>query len=71
MSVVAAKLGAQVTASDGHPDMSDALARNAALNEVAIDYVVYDWSRGEAPAPFAVVLASDVLYEPHACTLAR
>jgi predicted nicotinamide N-methyase len=69
VSVVAAKLGGAVTASDGHPDMSEALAHNAALNEVAIDYVAFDWARGEAPPPFPIVLASDVLYEPQACTL--
>ena len=69
VSVVAAKLGAQVTASDGHPDMNDALAQNAKLNQVHVDYVAYDWARGHAPAPFPVVLASDVLYETHACTL--
>ena len=69
VAVVAAKLGAEVTASDGHPDMNDALAQNARLNHVTIDYVAYDWANAEAPPPFSVVLASDVLYETQACTL--
>jgi len=69
VAVVAAKLGAQVTASDGHPDMNDALVQNAKLNQVQVDYVQYDWAKGAAPQPFPVVLASDVLYETHACTL--
>ena len=31
--------------------------------------VAFDWASEEAPAKSAVVLASDVLYEPAACTL--
>ena len=69
VSVVAAKLGGKVTASDGHSDMNEALAHNAALNQVTIDYIAYDWAHGNAPPPFPVVLASDVLYETQACTL--
>ncbi len=69
VSVVAAKLGASVTASDGHPDMDELLAHNAKSNDVSLRYVSYDWGKTAPPEKSAVVLASDVLYEPAACTL--
>lgn len=43
-SILAAKLGARVTATDFHPETGDWLLRNAALNGVALDYRQLDWN---------------------------
>lgn len=65
-SLVAARGGAQVTATDQHPDTAAYLSRNAAHNAVDVRYASFDWL-GELPAGvpergFARVVASDVLY---------
>ncbi len=65
-SVVAARSGAAVLATDGAPDAVAFAAHVLALNEVVADVAVVDWSaHGEALVelgPFDVVLAADVLY---------
>ena len=65
-SLVAAKLGARVTATDFHPDVPKFFARNAALNGLtapALTYKEYDW-RGETKLGiFDFVVGSDILYE--------
>lgn len=65
-SVVAARAGAAVLATDGAPDAVAFCAHALALNEVVADVAVVDWAQqGEAlvaRAPFDVVLAADVLY---------
>lgn len=43
-SVLAARLGARVVATDFHPDTGEWLSRNAALNGVDIAYTRLDWS---------------------------
>jgi predicted nicotinamide N-methyase len=43
-SVLAAKLGAHVTATDFHPDTGTWLQHNAALNGVALEYRQLDWN---------------------------
>ncbi len=69
-ALVAARLGARVTAVDCHPDVPAFLARNAALSDVQIEYVQVDWSDPAALAelhahigPLGLVVGSDLLYE--------
>lgn len=75
-SLVAAKLGAEVTATDFHPEVPIFLRRNLALNGLTeLEYVRVDWSRGPTGYPelglYDYVIGSDVLYEKtHAASLA-
>lgn len=69
-SLVAARLGARVVASDCHPDVPGFLERNAARAEVTITYQRLDWRMPaaldavrELHGPFDIVLGSDLLYE--------
>ena len=65
-SVVAARAGAQVLATDGATDAVAFAAHVLALNEVEGEVACADWSEhGEqlvARGPFDLVLAADVLY---------
>jgi predicted nicotinamide N-methyase len=65
-SVVAARSGASVLATDGVGDAVAFAAHALALNEVVADVAVVDWAQhGEALVglgPFDVLLAADVLY---------
>jgi predicted nicotinamide N-methyase len=65
-SVVAARAGARVTATDGAPDAVAFAAHALALNEVDAEVAHVDWvTHGDALAargPFDLVLAADVLY---------
>lgn len=65
-SVVAARSGAAVLATDGAADAVAFAAHALALNDVVADVAVVDWAaHGEALVelgPFDVVLAADVLY---------
>jgi len=67
--VVAARLGAHVTATDLHPDMQALLAFNAQLNGVEVSYTSYPWYSEVTPGLFDVVIGSDVLYLPEQCAL--
>ena len=74
-SLVAARLGARVIATDRHPDVPGLLAANAARAEVAIEYRALDWRRAdelvalrEQCGPFDLVLGSDLLYEAELAT---
>ena len=66
-SIVVAKLGARVQATDFHPDTGEWLLHNASENKVTLVYQQLDWSRfltKQSPlhrAPF--VIGSDLLYE--------
>ena len=73
-SVLAARLGASVLATDFHPDTGTWLLHNASLNGVRIDYRQLDWNvfldahpspcDAQAPLlPFPLVIGSDLLYE--------
>jgi predicted nicotinamide N-methyase len=76
-SLVAAKLGAKVTATDFHPDVPKFLSRNLELNGLSPDSVTYrslDWhqAQGAVLGTFEFVVGSDVLYEAkHPESLAR
>jgi predicted nicotinamide N-methyase len=65
-SVVAARAGAEVLATDGAADAVAFAAHALALNEVTADVACVDWAQhGEAlvaRGPFDVLLAADVLY---------
>jgi predicted nicotinamide N-methyase len=65
-SVVAARAGAAVLATDGVPDAVAFCAHGLALNDAIADVAVVDWAaQGEAlvaRGPFDAVLAADVLY---------
>lgn len=65
-SLVAARSGARVLASDGDPEALALLGRNAELNGVRIETAVADWADpGEliGTGPYDLALAADVLYE--------
>jgi len=74
-ALVATRCGAQVTATDLHPDVPAFLARNLALNGFAPDAIAYrelDWRTSVVGADFDYVVASDVLYEAgHPAPVAR
>lgn len=65
-SIVAARAGARVTASDWSQLAIDNLADNAARNGVELETIVADWDEPAellTAAPFDLVVAADVLYE--------
>ncbi len=62
-SIVAAHLGAQVTATDYYPEALDLLHVNAALNGVSLRTREVDWRTPPDLGRFDVVIAADVLYE--------
>jgi predicted nicotinamide N-methyase len=62
-SIMAAKLGATVTATDFHPDAGAWCRANAAANEVALAFQPCDWNTPPAWTPFDIVLGSDLIYE--------
>ncbi|MBS1958137.1 MAG: methyltransferase domain-containing protein [Bdellovibrionales bacterium] len=73
-AILGAKIGAQMVATDFHPDVKLWVEKNAALNDVKIQYVEWDWTEDRTamrtspddPIQFGTydfVLASDVLYE--------
>ncbi len=66
-SLAAAAAGGRVLATDWAPEAVAMAARNARRNGLAIETLTCDWSAPAAlveRAPFDLVLASDVLYEP-------
>jgi predicted nicotinamide N-methyase len=65
-SIVAARAGATVLATDACDDALALLARNARANHMRVETARVDWAEPEAlagRAPFDLVLAADVLYE--------
>jgi predicted nicotinamide N-methyase len=65
-SIVAARAGADVLATDAWPEALALAARNAHLNDVRIKTATVDWAEPDElvkRAPFDLVLAADVLYE--------
>ena len=65
-SIVAARAGARVTASDWSQDACEAATANASANRVEFETLVADWDAPEAllrGAPWDLVIAADVLYE--------
>lgn len=64
-SLVAARGGADVLATDWSQDAIELLRENAARNGVALEARVWNWEHDPAPlgGPFDLVIAADVLYE--------
>jgi predicted nicotinamide N-methyase len=66
-SIAAALAGGRVLATDWSPDAVRVTAANAASNEVSLETAQVAWAAPDAiveRAPWAYVIASDVLYEP-------
>ena len=65
-SIAAARAGGRVLATDWSADAIEAAAANAERNGARVETMLCDWAEPAAlveRAPFALVLASDVLYE--------
>jgi predicted nicotinamide N-methyase len=65
-SLVAARAGATVLATDEDPEALELIERNARQNGLAVATELADWGAAEAlvaRGPFDLVLAADVLYE--------
>jgi predicted nicotinamide N-methyase len=65
-SLVAARAGAEVLATDADGEALELLARNASRNELELHTAQVDWADPAGlveRAPFDLVLAADVLYE--------
>jgi predicted nicotinamide N-methyase len=65
-SIAAARLGAEVLATDSDPEALELAAENAQANGVQVETAVVDWAHPDelvSRAPFDLVLAADVLYE--------
>ena len=68
-SILASKVGAEIQASDFHPDVAAWVHQNAELNQARIEYIRWDWTeldsipQGIKLGNYDFVLASDVLYE--------
>ena len=65
-SLVAARAGAEVVATDRDPEALALAERNAAENGLRIETALADWSAPEeivGRGPFDLVIAADVLYE--------
>ncbi|HEX8743624.1 MAG TPA: methyltransferase domain-containing protein [Thermoleophilaceae bacterium] len=64
-SLVAARMGARVLATDGSPDAVAFAAHNLALNDAVGEVARADWCDGPlSGGPWDLVLAADVLYLP-------
>ncbi len=69
-AVLAARLGARVTATDFHPDMRAFVEDNARANGADVTFEVLDWTANAAlqVQPHPVVMGSDLLYDPAGVT---
>jgi predicted nicotinamide N-methyase len=66
-SLAAARAGARVLATDEDPEALELLERNARESGIAVETARVDWRAADelaARAPFDLVIAADVLYEP-------
>lgn len=62
-AIVAKRLGANVLATDFHPDAAEWLQRNAARNDVTIDFLPMAWDAIADCGRFDLIIGSDLLYE--------
>ena len=71
-SMLAARRGARVLATDMHPHVAAFLRDNAALNQLDVTYQELDWRQPRLPRTFDRVVAADVLFaRENAALLAR
>lgn len=63
-SMVAARLGAKVLASDYHPDVEFFFKRNLRHTNMQCDYLCFNWREDNALSEkYDIVMGSDILYE--------
>lgn len=62
-SLVAAHLGADVLATDFHPDVEEYFKRNCRHSSVECNYQRLNWREENVQKKYDVVIGSDVLYE--------
>lgn len=65
-SLVAAKAGARVTATDFHRDVPEFLERNLKHNDVSVEFINLDWRKTaevKALGKFDFIIGSDIAYE--------
>lgn len=63
-SLVLARAGALVTATDLHPDVPEFLELNRARNRVpGPDYLFLDWRQSRSLPPAELILGSDIVYD--------
>jgi len=70
VSITAAKLGAQVLATDGSPTVIETLSNNASLNDVDFEREVLTWgSEGTEglEKKFDLVIGADITYDEEVC----
>jgi predicted nicotinamide N-methyase len=71
-SLVVAHLGAEVLATDYHPDVEEYVQRNARHSTVELKYERLNWREPSVHEQYDVVMGSDVLYESkHASEVAK
>jgi predicted nicotinamide N-methyase len=63
-SMVASSMGAQVTASDFHPEVEAFFKRNLIHSQIECDYLTLNWREEKKDIGlFDIVMGSDILYE--------
>lgn len=62
-SLVAAHLGADVLATDFHPDVEEYFMRNTRHSDLSVKYQRLNWREDNALGTYDLVLGSDILYE--------
>lgn len=70
-SIAAARVGADVLATDSDAEALELVAQNARANDARVETATVDWGEPDAlvsRAPFDLVLAADVLYETDSVT---
>lgn len=71
-SLVASHLGANVLATDYHPDVEEYFLRNCRHSSITCRYLRMNWREEVIAEKYDVVIGSDVLYESkHASEVAR
>jgi predicted nicotinamide N-methyase len=71
-SIAAARVGAEVLATDSDAEALELVAENARANGVQVETATVDWAQPDelvSRAPFDLVLAADVLYERESVAL--
>lgn len=68
-SIIAAKVGIDIVATDIHPDMGELFQHNAKQNQLDLRYESLDWAKPHKLGLFPLIIASDVLYENHFANL--
>ena len=63
-SLLIAKKGIPITATDFHPEVAKFLDRNRSLNQLEnLEYLRLDWKIMDFPHQYDLVIGSDILYE--------